>query len=492
MHLIHSDLDLNFKINNTNMKHLKIVIAGCMLVFAVSSCKKSDTTTVAAAQIQVGQPVSNTAPLSGTIKGTMKTGLTYIISSDVTINAGDTLLIQKGVTVQMKRGANFFVNGTMVTLGTKDAPITITDPTRVKTTGSSTASSDSAYAGGWGGIYCGPTCPLLVLKWTHLDFPGAGLQTTPFSGPSVGDQYGVYFGNYNGNFVMEDSWIYGTPDDAIRFYGGNILMVRNTLEKCGATGGDGFNAKGGTQGIMAYNLIIGSATNGTKSSNDGSTGRQCMIAMFNNTYVNDGHRNTGTFGARGGSIEIENHSRALAYNNLLVNCKFGARIAGGNTVTAKVYLADTIAGASGDFIQQTAYGNNLYYADAVLLANQFLPTKVAQAVVTYPKATDIPNMASFLTASYTFGFQYDGTTLVGQNNPLFVNYTLPNTNYQTQCSVDNYDFHLQSGSPAIGKGNTSFAFNLNVAVDANFGAAKAVTPGKDLGCYQADGSGNQH
>jgi hypothetical protein len=101
-------------------------------------------------------------------------------------------------------------------------------------------------------------------------------------------------------------------------------------------------------------------------------------------------------------------------------------------------------------------------------------------------------MASFLTASYTFGFQYDGTTLVGQNNPLFVNYTLPNTNYQTQCSVDNYDFHLQSGSPAIGKGNTSFAFNLNVAVDANFGAAKAVTPGKDLGCYQADGSGNQH
>jgi hypothetical protein len=474
------------------MKHLKIAIAGFMLVLAASSCKKSDTTTVAAAQIQVGQQVSNTAPLSGTIKGTMKAGLTYIVSSDVTINAGDTLLIQKGVTVQMKRGANFFVNGTMVTLGTKDAPIIITDPTRSKTTGSSTVSTDSAYAGGWGGIYCGPTCPLLVLKWTHLDFPGAGLQTTPFSGPSVGDQFAVYFGNYSGNFVMEDSWIYGTPDDAIRYYGGNILMVRNTLEKCGGTGGDGFNAKGGTQGIMAYNLIIGSATNGTKSANDGSTGRQCMIAMFNNTYVNNGHRNTGTFGARGGSIEVENHSRSLAYNNLIVNCKFGVRIAGGNTVTAKVYLADTLAGSSSDFIQQTKYGNNMYYTDAVALANQIVPTNVAQAVVTHPQATDIPNMASFLGATYTFGFQYDGTSLVGQNNPMFANYTLPNTNYQTQCSVDSYDFHLQSSSPAIGKGNTSFAISMNVPVDANFGATRAVTPGRDLGCYQADGTGNQH
>ena len=475
------------------MKHLVIAGIGFVLALAFASCSKSGgSTNVSKGQIQVGQPVSNNAPLSGSIKGTMKTGLTYIITGDVTINAGDTLLLQKGVTVQVKNGSNFFVNGTLVSLGTKDAPVVITDPSRVKVTGTSTASTDSAYQGGWGGIWCSPTCPLLVLKWTHLDFAGAGLQTTPFPGPSVGDQYAVYYGNYSGVFVMEDSWIYGTPDDAIRYYGGNIMMVRNTLEKCGGTGGDGFNAKGGTQGVMAYNLIIGGATNGTKSANDGSTGRQCMIAMFNNTYVNDGYRNTGTFGARSGSIEVENHSRALAYNNLIVNCKFGVRIAGGNTVTAKVYLADTTAGQSSDFIPQTAYGYNFYYVDAVALANQIVPTNVAQAVVTHPQGTDIPNMAVFLGAAYTFGMQYDGSSLVGKNGPMFVNYPLPNLNYQTQCSVDGYDFHLASGSPALGKGFQGFSINTNVPIDANFGATIAVQPGKDIGCYQADGTGNQH
>ena len=475
------------------MKHLKITAFGILAAIAFASCSKSsNSTTVSQPQIQVGQQVSNAAPLSGAIKGTMETGLTYVINGDVTINAGDTLLIQKGVTVQVNNGSNFFVNGTLVSLGTKDAPITITDPRRTKTTGTSTASSDSAYVGGWGGIYCGPTCALLVIKWTHLDFGGAGLQTTPFAGPSVGDQYIIYFGNYNGSAIVEDSWLYGSPDDAVRFYGGNIMMVRNTLEKLGGTGGDGFNAKGGTQGVMAYNLIIGSATNGTKSANDGSTGRQCMIAMFNNTYVNDGFRNTGTFGARGADVEVENNSRALAYNNLIVDCAFGLRIAGGNDVTAKVYLADTTGPHQGDFISQTAYGYNFYYVDDVATANQILPTNVAQAVVTHPQSTDIPNMADFLGASYTFGMQYDGTSLVGQNNPKFVNYPLPNPNFKTQSSVDAFDFHLATGSPAIGKGFQGFTVPVNVPIDANFGATAPVTPGKDIGCYQVDGSGNQH
>jgi hypothetical protein len=473
------------------MKHL--TIAGCSLVLALAftACSKSGSN-VSQAQIQVGQEVNNSAPLSGAIKGTMKANLTYIINGNVTVNAGDTLLIQKGVTVQVKNGSCFFVNGTLVTLGTKDAPITITDPSRVKTTGTSTATTDSAYAGGWGGIWCGPTCPLLVMKWTHLDFTGAGLQSIPFAGPSVGDKYAIYFGNYNGKFIMEDSWIYGTPDDAIRYYGGDIFMVRNTMEKCGATGGDGLNAKGGTQGVMAYNLIIGGATNGTKSANDGSTGRQCMIAMFNNTYVNMGYRNVKTFGARGGSIEVENNSRALAYNNLMVDCQFGPRIAGGNDVTAKVYLADTTGPHNGDFIAKTAYGYNLNYVDNAAQAGQILPTNVAQAVVTSPQSTDIPDMKTFLGASYTFGKQYDGSSLVGKNNPMFVNYPLPNMNFATQASVDGYDFHLQSSSPALGRGYTGIAIPVTVPIDPNFGATAAVKLGKDIGCYQADGSGNQH
>ena len=474
------------------MKNLRNALL-LLSALALASCSKKDKAVISVPLLQVGKSVSNSAPLSGAIKGTMLADQTYTISGDVTINAGDTLLIQKGVKVNVLNGANFIVNGTFLTLGTKTDPITITDPSKAKATGASSAATDVAYVGGWGGIYCNVSCPLLVIKWTHLDFGGAGLAAPPFTGPSTGDQYIVYWQNPNGAFIMEDSWIYGGPDDAVRFYGGHINMMRNTLEKCGGTGGDGFNAKGGTQGNMAYNLIIGGATNGTKSANDpGTQAPQTEIAMYNNTYVNDGYRNTGTYGARSGSIEVENNSRALAFNNLIVDCNFGVRIAGGNNVTAKVYLADTLSHSDGP-ITKTAYGYNFYYVDNVKQADQIVPTNIAQAVVTHPQATDIPNMKTFLGPTYTFGFAYDGTSLVGLNNPQFVNYPLPNLNFATQASVDGFDFHLQKSSPAVGKATQSFSpVTAGIPVDPNFGSSGITPPGKDIGAYQTDGTGNQH
>ncbi|MDR3693828.1 hypothetical protein [Mucilaginibacter sp.] len=478
------------------MKNLRIALSLLMLG-ALASCSKKDKVVVSVPLYKVGQSVSAATPLAGAIKGTMLANTTYTISGDVTINVGDTLLIQQGVTVKVLNGSNFIVKGILLSIGTKAAPIIIQDPSKTKTTGASNAATDPAYVGGWGGIYCDKTCPLLVLKWTHLDFGGAGLVAPPFTGPSTGDQYIVYWQNPTGLFVMEDSWIYGGPDDAVRFYGGTINMMRNTLEKCGGTGGDGFNAKGGTQGNMAYNLIIGGATNGTKSANDpGTQGNQTQIAMYNNTYVNGGFRNTGTYGARSGSIEVENNSRALAYNNLIVDCNFGVRIAGGNNVTAKVYLADTLSHSTGP-ITKTAYGYNFYYVDNVAQADQIVPTKIAQAVVTHPTNNGIPNMYTLLGATYTFGLAYDGTSLVGKNNPMFKNYPLPNMNFATQASVDGFDFHLQSGSPAIGIGYTGFSpitvtQNGTIKVDPIFGSSGITGPGKDAGCYQSDGTGNQH
>jgi len=483
------------------MKKLQI-ISLCVSLLALASCsKKKDSVVVSVPQILIGKPISNASTLvAGNYKGTMLANQTYTVAGDITINAGDTLLIQKGVKINMTHGANFIVNGDLICLGTKDAPVTITDPRRSKTTGSSTAATDSAYVGGWGGIYCGNTAKLVVIKWTHLDFGGATLQALPFpqgqtTGLKAGDsQYVLYFENPNGVFILEDSWIYGSPDDATRFYGGYFNIMRNTMEKCGGTGGDGFNAKGSSVGNMAYNLIIGGATNGTKTASDGTTAGECQFAMYNNTYVNDGFRNTGVYGARSGSVEIENNSRALVYNNLIVDCNFGVRIAGGPG-GAKVYLADTLYNAS-SAIPKTAYGYNFYYADNAAQAGQFVPTSVAQPVVTHPQSTDIPNMAAFLGSSYTFGFVYDGSSLVGKNNPLFVNYPLPvaNSFWITQASVDGFNFRLQASSPAAGKGTTT-AFTpitAGIPVDANFGSSGITPPGKDMGCYQLNGTGNQH
>ncbi|MGZ3757350.1 MAG: hypothetical protein ACXVAY_07365 [Mucilaginibacter sp.] len=480
------------------MKKLQI-ISLCLSLFALASCsKKSDSVVVSVPQIQVGKPISNASALTaGSYKGTMLANQTYTVTGDITINAGDTLLIQKGVKINMTNGANFIVNGDLISLGTSDAPVTITDPRRSKTTGPSTAAADSAYKGGWGGIYCSNSAKLVVIKWTHLDFGGAALKALPFpatAGLAAGNQYIIYFENPTGVFILEDSWLYGSPDDATRFYGGYINIMRNTMEKCGGTGGDGFNAKGSSVGNMAYNLIIGGATNGTKTASDGTTAGECQFAHYNNTYVNDGFRNTGVYGARSGSVEIENNSRALVYNNLIVDCNFGVRIAGGPG-GAKVYLADTTSSTT-QLFNKTSYGYNFYYVDNVAMANQIVPTSIAQPVVTHPQATDIPNMAALLGSSYTFGATYDGSSLVGKNNPMFVNYPLPAAAnfWVTQASVDNYNFHLQSGSPAVGKGTTT-AFKpitTGIPVDPNFGSSEITLPGADMGCYQLNGSGNHH
>jgi len=487
------------------MKKLKLGLLA-LSVLAVAACKKSsDNAQVAAPQIQVGKLISNTAPLAaGSYKGTFQAGQTYTVNGNITVNAGDTLLIQKGVTINMAKGANFFVNGILVSLGTSDAPTTITYPgpagnPRVKTHGAtSTAATDSAYAGGWGGIYCSVTCPKLIIKWTHIDFGGAALAAAPFPAPTLakaGSQYLIFFENPNGLLVLEDSWMYGSPDDATRFYGGAMNIMRNTLEKLGGVGGDGLNAKGSSYGNMAYNIIIGGATNGTKTASDNTTSTECQFTMYNNTYVNDGFRNTGVYGARSGSIEVENASRVSAYNNLIVDCDFGLRIAGGPG-GAKVYLADTLYNTSG-YILHTSYGYNFYYGDNAAMVNQFVPTSVAQPVVTHPQSTDIPNMKALLGPTYTFGFIYDlSATLVGANNPKFVNFPLPQTQTQwiQQSSIDSFDFHLGAGSPAIGKGTTT-AFTpitTGIPIDANFGASEITAPGADMGCYQTNGTGNHH
>lgn len=479
------------------MKKLQIIALGMSMLALAACSKKKDNAVISQPQIQVGKPISNSGSLSaGTYKGTMLAGQTYTVTGDITVNAGDTLLIQKGVTIKMENGANFIVNGNIVFLGTKDAPITVTDPRRSKTTGPSTVAADSAYVGGWGGIYCSSTSNFCVIKWTHLDFGGAALKALPFQTTAAlkaGDQFIMYFENPNGLFVMEDSWVYGTPDDVTRFYGGAYSIMRNTLEKCGSDGGDGINPKGSSHGNMGYNLIIGGATNGTKTASDGTTGAECQFAMYNNTYINDGYRNNGVYGARSGSVEVENNSRALVYNNLIVDCDFGVRVAAGPG-GAKVYLADTTFNAN-DEIQKLAVGYNFYYVDNAAQADQIVPTSIAQPVATHPQSTGIPNMAAFLGAGYTFGATYDGSSLVGKNNPMFVNYPLPAANnfWITQCSVDGYNFHLQAGSPAIGAGTTSFSPLQNgIKVDANFGASPIEGPGKDMGCYQSDGSGNQH
>ncbi len=96
---------------------------------------------------------------------------------------------------------------------------------------------DPALFGKWTGIIGATTCPLMVLKWTRVEFGGAAISSAMKSFTGGSSPYPLYFANPGGTFVLEDSWVYGSVDDPWRINGGKIHVMRNTFEKCGYTGG---------------------------------------------------------------------------------------------------------------------------------------------------------------------------------------------------------------------------------------------------------------
>jgi hypothetical protein len=451
---------------------MQVIAAGAAML--LSACSKSnDTVKTSTPPFQVGQPVSSATPLSGAVKGTMLSGQTYTLGGDITINAGDTLYMQSGVTLKVPGKYDIIVHGSFISLGTAAAPNWITTGTthqdQAFSSIAASLSGDPAFAGQWYGINCDTLCPLFVMKWTHIEFGGATFGTAPIAGTTAGTaSFLIFFQNPKGLFDLEDSWIYGSVDDAVRVTDGKINVMRNTFEKTGSNTGESLNVKSGTVGDIGYNLFVGSATNGTKISNAGATAIQCNVNCYNNTYIDCGYRQSSTSG-HGGSINLEKGAQAKIYNNLIVNCKIGLRI---------VNTADTT---------NAKYGNSYFYGDSLAVAGEFYSV----GDVTHPQSTDIP-APTYLGDSYILGAAYDATAVVSVGDPMFKTFTLPNYQYVATNYANGFDFHLGSSSPAIGKGTTSFSAQALVPQDANFGATEITAPGSDIGAYQSGGTGNKH
>jgi hypothetical protein len=470
------------------MKHLFYLGAIAAMAISFSSCKKTtEEPSISEPQFQAGQTITSDT-LSGSIKGTMQSGKTYYFKDQVIINVGDTVVMQSGVKLlSLSPDAQLVVKGAFVSLGTKDNPNWITgedafkNPSKYKLNTLQDPNSDPGLKPDgklWGGIQCEKTTTMVNLKWTHLDFAGGTASASnPPSGYKSGDAlFAIFFQNPDGFLIIEDCWFYGTSTDAARVNGGKIHIMRNTLEKLSYNDGDGFNVKNSTIGDMAYNLIVGTAKGGTKASNKGTYGSvQTTINMYNNTYITGGWRSVDP--DRGANGNYEQGARGYAYNNIMVNCKTGFRI-------LENPAADT---------QNCHYGYNLSYGDSLSIVNAFYPP----THITLPNSHDIPNPASFYPGfpnSYTPGQVYNAPTLIGQNNPKFVNFPLPVTGILTLYNfVGNYNFRLQSGSPAIGVGYTNFSpLNATAAITNPYLKATVTPPSKDLGAFPTDGKGNQH
>jgi len=476
-------------------------IAGVFLLMTASSimfsCKK---TAVQQAYVQKGVVVTP-GNISGAIKGTMQANSIYDVTGDIIVNAGDSLIIQPGAKVIFQGAFNFWIKGNLFSLGSSAAPILFTYMTQQKVDNPSEAiAADPAYVGLWGGLWADTSCQNLVLKWTNLQFPGAAISAAqpPIAGASTGDSYDIFFQNPKGNFIMEDSWLYGATDDAIRLKSGHFSVMRNTFEKGGPTGGDQFNVKGGGVGDCAYNLFIGCATNGPKASDKGQPGnQQTNCNFYNNTIVNSGYRMVEL--GRGGSINYEEGAKGMAYNNLIVNCRFGFRIVG----ATQSYLGNALVVAD---TAHMAYGYNFNYSDSLAGVHQFYPVTPDSSATgvggiptsgmwARPQPTDIPNLVSLVPAGYYPGAPFGDPAvdaLVGQNNPKFKNFPLPESATPSSISyVTGFDFHLQPGSPAIAKGFTGFQPVASVPQGGAYGAT-ITAPGSDIGAYQSNGTGNQH
>ena len=457
-----------------------------ILVLGLASCTKADETKdLWQAVIVPASPISESTPLTGAIKGTMLAGKTYTVSGDIFVNTGDTLIIQPGVTVNFTGTGGvpvgLGVKGSLLCLGTKEAPIYLTYPGVTKTDQlGSNPDLDPALKGKWTGVTGATTCPLIVIKWTHVDFGGATISSAMKSFTGSSSPYSVYFANPDGSFILEDSWLYGSTDDPFRINGGKIHVMRNTFEKCGYTGGEAMNSKAGTIGDFAYNLCIGMATNGPKVSNiNVAVGKPgSNVRIYNNTMINCGYRRSAA--GRGGSINFEEGAGGMAYNNLIVNCKFGLRVVNSP-------IADTA---------NLKYGYNFYYADSLSVASQFIPSLSVSTAISKPMETDIPKPSTYLPAGWAVGQVYTANAaVVGANNPQFINAPVPlpaGLQLRDIAVVGTSNYALKPSSPCIGAGFTGFAPRADVIVDLRLGATEITGPGKDIGCYQSNGRGNQH
>lgn len=435
-----------------------------LLGVAFSACHKEESVKVSTAAVSVGQTITSDT-LSGTVKGTMLTGHTYYFRSDITVNAGDTLLMQEGTRlIALGDGKSTLttpqitVNGTFISLGTQDNNNFITVPDSLR-------KSDNMGKGYWGGIQAGEKSGDVIIKWTHLEFAGgpAGDAADPAVYAAGDPRYMLVYTNIDGQCIVEDSWFYGTTDDGCRILHGKISFMRNTFEACGKAGGESLNIKAGTVGDVAYNVSIGAATNSFKVSNSGGATVQTNVYVYNNTIINGGMRQVKS--GRGGSINYEKGAQGKIYNNIIVNSRFGLRVTSD---------ADTA---------HLAYNNQFYYANADYMISQFNATDG----VAYNKSGDVRS------------------TTVKTNNPLFGAYDVDQFDFSTVkppldlsampvaiVNAQTYNWTLLPGSPALRKGDADSFKAQGVVTQGGIYGATILQAGVDMGAYQSDGTGNLH
>lgn len=421
-----------------NHKMKNLLICSAFALSFLAGCSSDDKTDPAPVVVA---PVVQES-VSGEVSGTWTKGGTYKITGHIQIPEGKSLTIEEGVTVLFSDSVikpEVVIKGNLYSLGTAAAPVRFTVPDAWKTPG-------NLYGNLWGGLIAGPTSAEFVLSNTILEYGGA---VTTEESPSVkaglykaeaGQHVPVvYFPNVKGKFIVMNSIIRNFNEDGFYIEGGQVIISNNQFYTTGVAGGDAINIKSGVLADVAFNVIYSPNTNALKLSNSGDRTPQAYIVGYNNTIINAGWRRPTT---KGGSIWLEKTVRADLFNNLLANDRYGIKRDKGAPEDARSIISNTF-----------------YFGADQTTTDQFQPSE-----------------------EIVKGINDIIFTMAGENDPKFVNYPL--TTVTTNAAFNTgWDFHLQAGSPAIGKGKTDFTRLYATGITVNGVTYKSPAPADYIGAF---------
>ncbi len=421
---------------------------------------------------------SGTTELSGPMHGILEAGKTYTLTGDLIVLEDREIVMEEGVRIESAAGGeagaeafSFIIYGSFYSLGTEENPnwITAIPENRTK------ENWNQGYIGGFIGLVGADD---IVIKWTHMEYFGGrmrGVSSVYDEGETI---YGFYTEDENTRLIIEDSWFRYFLDDAIRPEGAKIAILRNTFEGIGGVEGEALNAKSGTVGVFAYNMIIGLATNGPKTGSGGGLPTQTMIDVYNNTIVGGGFRRIAP--GRGGSMNVERGAGGYWYNNAVINCRYGMRVVN-DADYSKTFIGHTHYYGHGTFDDNEGPLHENFYPENGAINDDFPNENIHN---------DNLNNENPLFVNYDADqFTQDDYRNVHENSDI--------TPYYLNFVMDQ-DFRLQSNSPLVGAGNVdAFTPNASITDIGERGLSYPVPPpSMDIGAFPTagfqDGAGNRH
>lgn len=381
----------------------------------------------------VGVMSDEVKTVAGNVEGVWAMGTMVNVTGHVTVPAGKSLTIEEGCEIIFteNEALELYVEGNLYCKGTEEHPVlfTVSEVSRTEA---------NAFEGLWGGIVFGKTCEEVLIDHAIIEYTGGTITATSPSlatGYKIADgdpQCAILGGKLDGKYVITNSIIRYSVDNAFYLWGGKYIIANNLIVASGsAGGGDAIAPKSGCTVDACFNVIFGTNTNGLKLSSSGESGAigQGLTRAYNNTLINNGWRRASD---KGGSIYVEKNALASVFNNLMVNCKFMAQTPSWSNPNpsngadnASVIDYNFYASGTQQFGGMTAYdgytgSNNNYWHDG---------------------RSDTPIVDEHSKVSASAG---DTAT-----DPKFVNYGFSTVALDKYTYDNSWDFAVQAGSPVL-------------------------------------------